>query len=248
MPFDLKNMALARTHHGRAPKSGLPLPPQAFRMGGKHFHDDPGFLRGAAADVDKLVQHADLNPRSRLLDWGCGAGRLAIGVAEQFGRLTHYHGIDAQRHLIDWADRHIGRQPGYEFTHADVENARYNRTGQTGNRRLSSPDGAYDIAYAYSVYSHLGGDDTAAYLAEFRRVLHPTGTAFVTAFVADDVPDETENPAEWGSLQWSGPLHCVLYSRRHFERMIRDAGLAIKGFSEGTETDGQSVYLLARTA
>ena len=49
-------------------------------MGGKHFKNDDAFIRTAVRDVKRLERLAGLTTDSRLLDWGCGAGRLAVGV------------------------------------------------------------------------------------------------------------------------------------------------------------------------
>ena len=53
-------------------------------MGGKHFKNDAAFIKTAVRDVKRLEKYAGLTKDSRLLDWGCGAGRLAVGVREHF--------------------------------------------------------------------------------------------------------------------------------------------------------------------
>lgn len=243
---DARTAALVRTHQGRGPASGIPLPPRPFRMGGKHFQDDRDFIAGALADTDRLVTLAGLNNRSTLLDWGCGAGRLAIGIAERLGRIDRYHGVDVQRHLIEWAGRHIGRRPGYDFTFVNTRNERYNATG-TSDTRLPAADDSYDVIYAYSVYSHMRTADVRAYLGEFRRTLRPDGLAFFTAFVEKDVEREAVDPAGYGPLSWSGHLHCVRYDLEFFDSLLDEAGLAVRDFTHGTETDGQSMYLVGRS-
>jgi hypothetical protein len=84
-------------------------------------------------------------------------------------------------------------------------------------------------------------DDTVAHLAEIRRVLTDNGRAFVTAFVADDVPDETENPPWLG--EWSGRLHCVLYSTNFLTRLIHEAGFAVDRI-EASANDRQAGLML----
>lgn len=237
---------LPRTHHGTSP-AGVKLPPTVYRMGGAHFRQDETFVSSAVAEVGRLEERIGLNPSSRLLDWGCGAGRLAVGVVERMGRIDRYHGVDIQKHLVDWAQRHLGDRPGFTFTHVDLANPRYN-PGGSHERTIPGASGDYDGFYAYSVFSHLMGDDTAAYLVEVSRLLAPGGRAFVTAFVEEDVPDEEENPAGYGPLQWSGPLHCVRFERGFFEDMVRVAGLEVEALEHGGETDGQSLYILRKPA
>ena len=221
----------------------VPLPPPKLRMGGKHFQDDGALVARAKADVQKLVAQG-LTKRDRVLDWGCGAGRLAIGIIETWGGIRHYTGVDVQAPLVDWARANIspGRRQ-FEFVHVDVANARYNPAGST-TRAIPGADGSVDAFHAYSVFSHMTSEDVQGYLAEIARLLSRRGFAWVTAFVEDDVPDEVENPADYGPLTWSGRLHCVRFNRSTFDSWISQAGLRVADFSHGTETDGQSAYVL----
>ncbi len=235
---------LPRTRQGRSP-SGVPLPPAVYRMGGAHFRSNDSFVASACAEVARLQDLIGLTPSSRLLDWGCGSGRLAIGIAETMGRIELYHGVDIQDHLVDWAQRHIGVRDGFEFTHVDLANPRYNPSG-LAERTIPGESGGYDGFYAYSVFSHLLGDDSTAYLGELSRLLRPGGKAFITAFVEDDVPNQEENPHGYGPLEWSGPLHCVRYNRAFFDTLVAEAGLEVERLDHGQETDGQSLYILRK--
>lgn len=228
---------------------GLVLPAQHLRLCGQEFRDDAYFLRSARAEADRLVTHCDLSADSALLDVGCGFGRLAIGVLNQVGDIRHYRGIDVSAAAVAWCQRHLASShPSLQFTRLDVRNERYNPGGEaiTGTFRLPFDNGTFDIAYAYSVFSHMELADIDCYLAELQRVLRPGGWAFVTMFVADDVPDVSINPSA-GSLSWQGPLHCVRYNRAFIEARIASAGFAITQLAYGVETDGQSGYYLRRT-
>lgn len=228
----------------KAKASALPLPPGKYRMGGEHFKDDAAFIATAVHDVRRLADYAGLSAESSLLDWGCGAGRLAIGVREHLGRIADYHGVDVQPELIDWAERNLAG-PGYRFTCVDVSNERYNPDG-TPERTLAAPPGSVDVLYAYSVFSHMNDDDTPAYLRLIAEALAPTGRAFVTCFVEEDVLGWEENPDGYGPLEWKGRLHCTRFARWHFEDHVNGARLAVDRFEYGRETDGQSLYVLRR--
>ena len=220
------------------------LPPSKYRMGGKHFKNDAAFIKTAVRDVKRLEKLAGLTTLSRLLDWGCGAGRLAIGVREHFGRVADYHGVDVQAELIDWAETNLAG-PGFRFTCVDVSNERYNPDG-TPQRTLATDPASVDVFYAYSVFSHMSDEDTAAYLALIGSTLAPRGRAFVTCFVEEDVSDWEENPEGYGPLEWKGRLHCTRFERGHFEGQVKAADLAVDRFEYGEETDGQSLYVLRR--
>ena len=222
------------------------LPPIELRAGGKHFEDDKDFVRAAVRDVKRLQRTSGLTLNSRVLDWGCGAGRLAIGIREYFpeGRIKHYQGVDVQENKIAWAKNNL-KAPGFDFTYINASNARYNPSGEK-MRTLALGANSVDIVYAYSVFSHMTEEDTAIYLKLIKNVLIDAGKAFITCFVEDNVPDWSENPGGYGPLQWEGRLHCALFNQHHFERLLQAAGLAVDLFQYGCETDGQSLYVLRK--
>ena len=92
------------------PAIGLPLPPVPLRMGGAHFREDADFVAAAIRDVALLQRHAGLTRESRLLDWGCGAGRLAVGVRQSLGHVRDYHGVDVQPELLELGARQPHRR------------------------------------------------------------------------------------------------------------------------------------------
>lgn len=225
-------------------KTPIVLPPGKFRMGGAHFKDDKAFIATAVNDVERLIDYCGLSATSALLDWGCGAGRLAVGVRERFGRIRDYHGVDVQPELITWADKNLAG-PGFRFTLVDVSNERYNPDGSL-ERTVASEPGSVDVFYAYSVFSHMNDEDTPAYLGLIAQALSPGGKAMVTCFVEEDVASWEENPSGYGPLDWQGRLHCTRFARWHFEDHVNAARLAVDRFEYGRETDGQSLYVLRK--
>lgn len=227
---------------------GVRLPPPHLRFCGPEFRDDAFFLASARAEADRLVRECGVGPGSRVLDVGCGPGRLAIGLLDRLGGVAEYRGLDVHRPAIRWCARHLSpRHPGFHFQHVDVRNARYNPAGAVaaGGTRLPLPDGHFDVAYLYSVFSHMLRADVQGYLAELRRVLAPGGTLFFTGFVEENVDEVSENPAGYG-MAWQGPLHCVRYERGTMEQMLREAGLEVVRLVHGGETDGQSAVYARR--
>ncbi|HYJ78008.1 MAG TPA: hypothetical protein VEW03_00200, partial [Longimicrobiaceae bacterium] len=59
---------------------GSILPPPERRWCGPEFRDDAFFLRSAEAEARRLVERLGCGPRTRLLEVGCGYGRLPIGL------------------------------------------------------------------------------------------------------------------------------------------------------------------------
>lgn len=202
----------------------VPLPPARIRQGGgRHRFDDDYFLDTACSDA-RFLTSIGLTAGSRVLDFGCGPGRLAIGLIAS-GWSGSYLGVEAKRVHVDWATADItSRFPDFRFDWVDAANARYNPDGSEPPR-LPVDDSSIDLICAFSVFSHMLSDDTKTYLAEFRRALSPAGKAYITVYMADNVPDETENPS-W-MRAWSGRLHCVLYSTDHLMHLITEAGMVL---------------------
>jgi cyclopropane fatty-acyl-phospholipid synthase-like methyltransferase len=213
-------------------------------MGGAHFRSDQKFVAGAVRDVRRLVRRAGLTEESSLLDWGCGAGRLAVGVKKELGHVRDYHGVDVQPELLNWAADNLSDEHT-RFTLVDQHNERYNPGGETTYDIPAAAD-RVDVLYSYSEFSHMLTDDVRGYAGTIARILATEGRAFMTAFVEEGVPDCEENPEDYLKLEWKGPLHCVRFDRRFLESQLYDAGLAVDEFVHGRETDGQSLYILRR--
>jgi SAM-dependent methyltransferase len=231
---------------GSVTLSDYELPPAAIRLGGHNFTDDRAFLDKAIRDAARMEETMDVRPGARILDIGCGVGRLPIGWRAHFGSLTNYTGVDVDLGSIRWCRKHIHGE-NVAFIRLDLANDRYNPNGATIEETFRLPlTGPFDAIHLYSVFSHMETADVVAYLREFRRLLAPDGTVFLTAFVEDDVEDIAINPAGYGTFpgEWEGALHCVRFDRAFFERLVNDAGLEILRFDHASDTDGQSAIFL----
>lgn len=225
---------------------GLPLPARHLRFGGTHFRTEEHFLASGCAEVRRLVATCGLTAATRLLDVGCGVGRLAFGIIRELGTIERYEGVDVHVGAIAWCQGYLSRwYPCFRFTHLDVHNLRYNPAGSpiSADFQLPFGDGSFDLVYLYSVFSHLTEPDVRQYLREFRRLLTAGGVVFLTAFLEEGVPSVSINPAGY-RRDWQGALHCVRYERSHFEGLVTAAGLRTVRFEYGGETDGQSAVSL----
>lgn len=223
------------------------LPARHLRWGGQEFKDDAFFLASGRRETRRLIDKCGVTPESRILDVGCGVGRLPIGILSHMENLPRYWGIDVDADSINWCRRHIARdQSRFHFERIDMRNRRYNPRGPLFDSGFSLPFAgrAFSVIYLYSVFSHMMPGDIRAYLAEFRRLLEPAGRVFLTAFVEEDVPQVMENPPRY-RMNWRGPLHCVRYQKEFFESLLANAGLKIRTFEYGQETDGQTGFYLS---
>jgi SAM-dependent methyltransferase len=223
------------------------LPAKHLRFCGAEFKDNGYFLASAKAEAERLIEQNHLSQRSRILDLGCGVGRLPIGILGRGLEIGSYLGIDVDERSIRWCKKYIqSKHPQFQFQHTNARNALYNPNGAELDTHLRLPfeDGSADIIYMYSVFSHMLTDDIRLYTREFKRVLAQGGSVFLTAFVEDNVPDVVENPAGY-KMAWNGALHCVRYNLAFLRRLFTQAGFQFANFVHGLETDGQSaIYLV----
>lgn len=120
----------------------------------------------------------------RILDVGCGNGRLAFGLLEEE---VEYHGFEIVRAAFDFCQEAFAEYPHLLFAYQDVFNARYNKGGtlKPGEVVLPYPDGSFDRVICSSLFTHLGSIRVAEhYLHEIARVLRPKGTLYTTWFTA----------------------------------------------------------------
>jgi SAM-dependent methyltransferase len=247
-PLDLVRRAarrlVPRPDHVRVDGTVIPAPDR--RWCGPEFKDDTYYLRSAEAEAERLTSRLGYTAGSRVLDVGCGQGRLAIGMVRVLGA-ADYTGLDVHRRSVEWCRRHIEREhPSFRFRHLDVQNDRYNPRGAPlgDSFRFDLEDASADIIYLYSVFSHTTEADMRLYLREFRRLLAPGGRVFFTTFVEADVPEYEVNPAN-ERLPCCGPLHMVRYQREYLFGVLAECGFAVVDFNYDTDGDGQSAIYLA---
>jgi SAM-dependent methyltransferase len=153
-----------------------------------NFCGDGDYRAIGAEFLGHFVRLADLRPDERLLDIGCGIGRMAVPLTQYLSVAGAYQGIDIVREGIAWCERTISPvYPNFRFQHLDLDHPLYN-PGGTANpaaARLPFPDQSFDVICLVSVLTHL---DTAAltnYAREVARLLAPGGRCFATAFLVN---------------------------------------------------------------
>jgi SAM-dependent methyltransferase len=227
--------------------SGSIIPSPDRRWCGPEFKDDKFYLKSAEGEASRLIKYLGCTQESRVLDVGCGQGRLPIGILRVIGEIN-YTGIDVHRRSIDWCNRHIERDhPSFQFKHVKLYNERYNKDGikiENGFRFEVEPKSA-DIIYLFSVFSHTTEEDMKAYLKDFRRILEDKGKIFFTTFIEEDVPNISINPENYLS-KCSGPLHIVRYNKNYLFSILHESGYSILSFNHRTEVGGQSSIYLSK--
>ncbi len=108
-----------------------------------------------------LEAHGLVSGRNRILDFGCGVGRVTLGLAEYFERCD---GVDISETMIKLATQ----------WNTAADRVQYH-VGSTSE--ILFPDQTFDVVYSRLVLQHVPVRAQAAFIAEFVRVLRPRGVA-----------------------------------------------------------------------
>lgn len=214
----------------------LPEPPESLR-----FVGDGDFRLIGAEFVGHFLRYGRLKPWDRVLDLGCGIGRMAVPLT-QYLDPDHgaYDGVDVVQAGILWcAARITPVYPRFNFHHLDLANALYNPTGavSVADAGLPFDDSSFDFITATSVITHLPPEDVAAYAREIARLLRPGGRCFLSLFLMNDAARRNlavgaGRPAfaadGIGPVHYADadvPLAAVAYDEPALLTMFADAGL-----------------------
>lgn len=146
-------------------EGSMPLAPQRFRVIGNE--DEFGFRLGGATDFGRLLDalgmlQLPLESFEAILDWGVGCGRVARYASR--GRGSAFHGCDVDLENVNWCDaslegryRHVGMEPPLPYQ-----------------------DGAFDLVYGISVFTHFREPLQDAWLKELQRITRPGAILLMT--------------------------------------------------------------------
>jgi ubiquinone/menaquinone biosynthesis C-methylase UbiE len=157
-----KNNAFKKAH------PGLALPPdyliyESFQMDYKKYYTDS---RETAFWIHEMVNdHLHLNPGDRILDWGCGPGRIIRHMPEVFGKEIDFFGTDINPRSIAWCTENL-------------TNIQFNLNGLEAE--LPYPDQHFSFIWGISIFTHLSEKMHYEWMRELKRILRPGGVLFLT--------------------------------------------------------------------
>ncbi len=155
-------------------------------------------------DMQNICQGKD--PRDmRILEIGCGAGRLTRAFAKLFGEV---HAVDISGEMVAAARKAVADYPGAHVY-------------QNNGRDLTViPPREFDFAYSAIVFQHIPSREIIEnYVREVHRLLRPG--ALFKFWVQGDTRTETTPDDTWLGVPFSDAEACAMARRCGFEPRYR---------------------------
>lgn len=223
------------------------LPPKRLRFVGA------GDFRAVGDEmVNLLTTVGELRASDRVLDIGCGVGRVALPLTRVL--TSTYDGFDVVRSAIRWCQRNITpSHPNFRFTHANLYNSFYRRRGVHASQyRFPYDESSFDFAFATSVFTHLDVDSTRNYLNEAHRVLRPGGGLLATFFIlgAGHVPgfDFAHRRDGYALLDPKNPEAAIAFDADFLRTLAPESQWRVVRFERGAWTGREDAPTFQDTA
>jgi SAM-dependent methyltransferase len=150
------------------------------------FIGDGDFEQIGQEFLSFFIKFGNLQRTDKVLDVGCGIGRMALPLTQYLNRKGQYVGFDIMPTGVDWCRAHISSKfPNFIFRLADVYNEYYNPTGlyQASVYKFPYQNEYFDFIFLTSVFTHMLPLDLENYLSEIARVLKKGKRCFITYFL-----------------------------------------------------------------
>jgi SAM-dependent methyltransferase len=216
----------------------LPVPPLE-----KNFVGDGDYLSIGTEFLGHFVRYGGLKPSGKVLDIGCGIGRMAVPLTQYLDpEAGVYAGFDPTSSGIEWCTRNIGVvYPNFRFVHLDIAHELYNPGGYIQGEEITIPFAkeTFDFAIMTSVVTHLPAVEILPYFREVSRLLRSGGRLFLSAFImenpegplAEDHDRRVEFVRSGDGPAWyankDAPLAAVAFDDGFLDAALKTAGFEI---------------------
>jgi SAM-dependent methyltransferase len=196
-----------------------------------------------------IIQQCLLERSSRILDLGCGAGKIGRGLLPYLNQKGSYLGIDVNRSAIDWCTQNITtRNANFIFKSINIANNYYydgdnKQQNEYDFNFLDSRE--FDCIISIGLFNYLKPTDTVQYLQKIVKVLTQTGVAYLTFYTTNCelfIPPESAelslNIEKAENSFWYEHRCNKYFSVYHLswlESMLSDAGLVIVSSSSTSQ-------------
>jgi SAM-dependent methyltransferase len=190
--------------------------------------------------LDYFIKLGELRPDERVLEIGCGIGRMAVPLTTYLNGNGSYDGFDVARAEVSWCQNHITpRFANFLFHHIDVFNDQTNPDGnlQAGSYQFPLNGSRFDFIFLTSVFTHMLIKDIENYLQEISRLLKRGGRLLATYFLLDEETRERlkennsrfRHPHSYGLvIDAKMPEASIAYDEKQIRAMYVNHGLRIQ--------------------
>ncbi|NBC82076.1 MAG: methyltransferase domain-containing protein [Bacteroidetes bacterium] len=213
---------------------------------GKIFVGHGDFKRQGNQFVEQLKTYGGLKAEHRVLDIGCGIGRVAVPLTQFLNEHGSYEGFDVVKSGIKWCQQKISKNyPNFNFQHIDLRNDLYNLKTKDEAKSFVFPymDNEFDLVFLFSVFSHMMPEDVDNYLNQIQRVLKPGGTCLATFFIINNQSRAlmenknglkfNYNKGDYALLDEKVKEANVAYNERYLKNIINKNDLKIENIHFG---------------
>lgn len=154
------------------------------------FVGDGDFIKTGEEFFNYFKEIGGLKSNDKVLDIGCGIGRMSLPLTKYLFQGGEYYGFDIVKKGIDWCNNNISTSyPNFHFEHVDIYNKMYNPNGTIQSSEFKFPydNEKFDFAFLTSVFTHMFRKDIEQYMKEISRVLKKGGRCLVTFFLINDI-------------------------------------------------------------
>ncbi len=193
--------------------------------------------------VEELIE-AGLKPHDRVLEIGCGCGRIAGPLLDRLTR-GFYDGLDVDSHAVAWCRENIqSLNPRFRFHHADVRNPFFNPKGSLSPlaHRLDGLE-PKDFIVLILVFPHLPPHVVLHYLKELRALTRQTPNARVFISLLLFKSRTPELGAQEGFLPCRRDDGVFYFEQSHYVFAFNEAEFLRWCRSAGFEPAGPVKYL-----
>ncbi len=156
------------------------------------FIGDGDYKKIGEEFLNYFVELGSLLPNHKVLDVGCGIGRMALPLTKYLSSKGEYCGFDIVEDGINWCNNNFtSAYPNFHFMHSDIYNKTYNPNGKelSSNYNFKYENDFFDFVFLTSVFTHMETNDVKKYLEEISRVTKKNGTCLITFFLINEVSD-----------------------------------------------------------
>ena len=226
---------------------GLPLPPARLRAQVGPSHADASFFLRSGREHAELIRGllddagTSVEQLEAMLDWGCGCGRV----------LRHWAGLPSTRICGCDIDGRMTEWCGRNLPFAEVA-----LTGISPPLPYS-PD-AFDLVYAFSVFTHLTEELQRAWMDESRRMLNPGGYLLISTLGEHYASLDRLTESELASFRAgkvvvlyersAGTSLCSAYHPAQYVRDILGAGFDYVAFRPAADAGRHDLHLFRKPA